>query len=87
MKPKDLPACPDCGVRAGQPHNDGCDVEICSVCGDQRMCCDCDGHDKYFAKWTGIWPGRAEAEFLGIDLNLLYTSGLARIFLVKEIEE
>lgn len=33
------------------------------------MQCDCKGHDKLFARWTGIWPGAAESAMLGIDLN------------------
>lgn len=64
-----LPNCPDCGAKPGQPHNENCDVEHCSVCGGQRFSCDCHGHDKAFARWTGIWPGIPESEHLGIDLN------------------
>lgn len=61
--------CHDCGVAPGMPHKDGCDVEMCSVCGGQRLQCDCKNHDKEFARWTGIWPGKAEADYLGVDLN------------------
>ncbi len=67
-----LRTCPDCGVKPGKVHGGNCDVERCSVCGDQRLCCDpdeCSEHDEQFAKWTGIWPGKAEAEYLGVDLN------------------
>ena len=64
-----LQTCHDCGAKPGEPHDDGCDVERCSVCGRQRLQCDCVGHDKQFARWTGIWPGKAEADYLGIDLN------------------
>ena len=53
----------------GQPHESGCDVEVCSSCGRQRLSCDCEDHDSIFARWTGIWPGKAEAKFIGIDLN------------------
>ena len=65
----ELKSCPDCGTKPGELHHDSCDVERCSHCGDQRLSCDCEEHDKYFSRWTGIWPGLAESEHLGIDLN------------------
>lgn len=64
-----MTTCPDCGVDPGKPHLKGCDVEICSVCGHQRLGCSCRGHDRLFARWTGLWPGTAESAFLGMDLN------------------
>ena len=79
-----LDNCGDCGAKPGQQHMDGCDVERCSVCGGQRMCCGCKGHDKNFAKWTGIWPGYAESELLKIDLNIFHSTGLYKIFFIKK---
>ena len=78
-----LTPCHDCGAKPGHPHKDGCDTEVCSVCGGQRLQCDCKGHDKQFARWTGLWPGIAEAHELGIDLNQFYAQGYNRIFFVK----
>ena len=67
--------CNDCGAKPGKVHKLNCDVEMCSVCGGQRLQCEmfekkgCEAHDKQFARWTGFWPGEAEAAFLEIDLN------------------
>lgn len=76
--------CHDCNAKPGQVHADGCDTERCSVCGGQRLQCSegCSpGHDKAFARWTGIWPGAAEADMLGMDLNEF--ERFAKIFFVK----
>lgn len=81
-KKEKLRKCHDCGVNPGECHITGCDIEYCSVCTDQFMCCGCKGHDKGFARWTGIWPGHAEAELLGIDLNELH-SKYSDIFFLK----
>jgi len=79
-----LRTCHDCGAKPGEAHSENCDVERCSVCGGQRLQCDpneCSEHDKMFAKWTGIWPGAAEADYLGVDLNEFQR--FSNIFFVK----
>ena len=75
--------CHDCAAKPGSPHKPGCDVERCSVSGGQRLQCDCEGHDPLFARWTGIWPGSAEAQYLNTDLNGLHKAGLHKKFFVK----
>jgi len=53
-------ACPGCGTTVGLAHHRGCDVERCSVCGEQRLSCECEGHDPARSYWTGWHPGRSE---------------------------
>lgn len=75
--------CGDCNAKPGEIHLDNCDVERCSVCGHQKYSCDCAGHDKSFARWTGFWPGAVECKALGIDLRQFYENGYEKAFFIK----
>lgn len=81
-KKEQLEICHDCGAKPGEIHADNCDVERCSVCGGQRLQCNCEDHDKEFARWTGIWPGAAEADYLGINLNE-FSMKYSDVFFIK----
>ena len=85
--------CPDCAAEPRKPHEPGCDVERCSLCGGQVISCGCDHnnerdpHDPLFARWTGFWPGYLESQALGIDLNEFHRKRLNLNFFVKPKEE
>ena len=38
--------CHDCGVRRGELHLEGCDMERCPRCGHQYICCNCEREHK-----------------------------------------
>lgn len=78
-----LSECHDCGAMPGEVHKDNCDVERCSSCGGQRLQCSCADHDPAFARWTGLWPGKAEATALGVDLNEFVMQGYDTLFFIK----
>ena len=62
--------CPDCAVKVGEFHKDGCDVARCLYTGRQRLSCETQscGSDV----WTGQWPGEHEAQLYGVTLNDLH---------------
>ena len=56
--------CRDCGVKPGEQHKEGCDVERCRSCGGQYIGCGCEGQLEGEV-WTGFWPGEVECKALG----------------------
>lgn len=50
--------CPDCGAEPGEQHDPNCDVAMCTLCGRQRLSCDCEDGETDI--WSGIWPGIKE---------------------------
>lgn len=62
-----VPVCPDCEVRPGQEHADGCDVARCPTTGKQRLTCDrgdaCAGH-LCRTLWTGRLPTPTPDQYL-----------------------
>ena len=50
--------CHDCGAEPGQRHKEGCDVAKCTLCGWQRISCDCKKGKPDI--WTGLWAGVKE---------------------------
>lgn len=44
--------CPNCGAKLGEVHRDLCDIELCTVCGGQRLSCGCE-HNSDRETWAG----------------------------------
>jgi hypothetical protein len=61
--------CPDCGVRPGEWHRRGCDVEQCPRCGGQLARCQKDNGDAVplgeRLPWAGYWPGEDQCRQWG----------------------
>jgi gas vesicle protein len=77
--------CPECDVGLGHPHKAGCSIERCSNCGEQHSECSCKSsrHDPAFARWTGFFPGEAEAYALGISLDEFLEGKHAKCIFIK----
>jgi hypothetical protein len=65
--------CPGCGAAPGDWHVCGCDIEQCPYCGGQAVTCDSDDDpipldDRL--RWTGLWPGEAEAIKFSVVLQV-----------------
>lgn len=68
--------CPDCGAKANEQHNDGCDVERCPDCGGQLISCACGGDITMpRLQWTGEWPGKAECQEFGWYVKMVQGKG------------
>jgi hypothetical protein len=63
FKPKRLPRCHDCGVKVGEFHEVGCDVEECDNCHSQLISC---GHAGMTPR--GVPYGKERrANFVGVS--------------------
>lgn len=59
--------CHDCGVRRGELHLEGCDMEACPRCGSQYLCCEC--QREYEDEDAEIPPTNASPKQLFLDLG------------------
>jgi len=47
--------CPDCGVKPGENHYEGCDAARCLKTGNQKLSCYCSDCGNQI--WAGLWSG------------------------------
>lgn len=63
-----LDRCPSCYCGTGYAHSLFCEIQQCPLCGHVLQNCSCDGLVAFQygpTKWTGEWPGTAEAREAG----------------------
>jgi len=67
------PTCSDCAVEVGDPHQNGCSVARCTLCGFQRIICQHGSQPVGWGQiWTGLFPGTIEVRSgVAKDLNEL----------------
>jgi len=58
--------CDDCGVKEGQLHIPGCDMEPCPSCGGQLISCDCPSSRKSASRSSCIRSCAPSAERFGL---------------------
>lgn len=87
MKMTNLRYCRDCGAKPGQVHMVHCCMELCSVCGHQRLQCEtkkkCKGHDRAFARWLGQTPAELFAGVMDMSPERFMNMGGEAIFCIK----
>jgi len=66
--------CPDCGVKPGELHKPGCDVERCPECGGQLISSACKSV-RPREPWTGEWPNVQACRDLNLWCKWSGTSG------------
>lgn len=73
-KPK---PCNDCGVKPGELHAQGCDVERCPDCGGQYITCDCVRQSPKWPRipWSGQWPGVKECREYNLYSKMVPNKG------------